>query len=487
MSDIFQTHSLVTIPAINPDTGHLEDFLKENLLFREACCILPCLQRDMGGPAMDNIIAQHEAMSYPIERLIILQQANKDQYIDAYQRWSVMEPNVTILWMDGPRFNRVLAQMNNAGIYTGVPGKGRAVWFAAGYVIGARRAQFVVLHDCDIVTFNKGMVTRLLYPLVHRAQGYEFVKAYFHREKAGYLMGRVCTKFMSPMVTALLQRDKFKNDPFLQFLSELRYPLSGEFGMTTNLLARMRIPSGYDLEIVTLYEVFEKTSKGQRAQVDLGFNYDHHHQILKAGETKAAPEGLEKMVMEITKALINILRERGVDITTDDLRSIIPDYQREAEDAIFKLDSVAKANGFNTDWVQEEKSVKTFVRALHNLVREGERAGNGHAAIEQKQHQLQRVFAQHLGNFFDVIGNVFRGREKQSDEVTILHSLLDTMKEILHGVSDVEESALEHVAPQTLQTWNRIIREFDYTYPKALYEAVSKDMDELTDGRWGKA
>ncbi|MDD2943613.1 MAG: hypothetical protein PHC51_11690 [bacterium] len=396
--DFHQTPSLITVSAITEDTTGLEDSLRKHLRGNEVCIMLPCLWRDMHGPAMANIIAQHKAMTYSVSRLIILQQANFEQFQEAYRMWAEV-PNVTILWKESDRVQRVIAKMENAGIYTGTQGKGQAVWLGSGYVVGAGESDIVALHDCDIVTFHKDMMTRLILPLTLRAQALEFSKAYFCRVKDRKLMGRVCTKFIVPLVTALLEREQFNRDEFLRFLSELRYPLSGEFAMKASLLARLRIPAGYDLEIRSLHEIFKKTSPGQRVQVDLGYNYDHHHQELK-GANDSGPIGLEKMSMDIARALIQILRERGHTFSVDELISIIPDYEREAQDTIFKLHTVAQCNNLETDWNKEEDSVETFVRALNRLVRKGEVGINDSG---KTQRTWNRIISEHGDTYLQAL------------------------------------------------------------------------------------
>ena len=63
----------------------------------------------------------------------------------------------------------------------GEDGKGRAVWIALGYVLGTRRAQVIALHDCDIATYSRDMVARLVYPVADPDIDYEYSKGYYAR------------------------------------------------------------------------------------------------------------------------------------------------------------------------------------------------------------------------------------------------------------------------------------------------------------------
>ncbi|GLY59154.1 hypothetical protein Pcaca05_00120 [Pectobacterium carotovorum subsp. carotovorum] len=60
------------------------------------------------------------------------------------------------------------------------------VWFCVGYTLASRRSDCVALHDCDIVTYDRAMLARLLYPVAnpHYALALLFV---FHQLVARFL------------------------------------------------------------------------------------------------------------------------------------------------------------------------------------------------------------------------------------------------------------------------------------------------------------
>ncbi|KFF65154.1 hypothetical protein IW01_18330 [Pectobacterium brasiliense] len=74
------------------------------------------------------------------------------------------------------------------------------VWFCVGYTLASRRSDCVALHDCDIVTYDRAMLARLLYPVAnpHYALALLFVfhqlvvplKDYQKHMDAGVLIGR---------------------------------------------------------------------------------------------------------------------------------------------------------------------------------------------------------------------------------------------------------------------------------------------------------
>jgi len=63
----------------------------------------------------------------------------------------------------------------------------------------------------------------------------------------GHLSGRVTRLFVQPMLLAL--KKVLGNIDYLEFLDAFRYPLSGEFSMSNDMLSSMRIPSDWGLEI----------------------------------------------------------------------------------------------------------------------------------------------------------------------------------------------------------------------------------------------
>ena len=45
-----------------------------------------------------------------------------------------------------------------------------------GYVLAMKSAQVIAVHDCDITTYNREMLTRLIYPVVHPGLDFKYSK-----------------------------------------------------------------------------------------------------------------------------------------------------------------------------------------------------------------------------------------------------------------------------------------------------------------------
>ena len=127
------------------------------------------------------------------------------------------------------------------GIEVSSPGKGRSVWTAFGYLLDDPRLSTFVLHDCDIVDYDRFLLARLCLPMVHPAIDFEFCKAYYARV-TDRMHGRVVRLLMTPLVRALAT--VFPGSEFVRFLGGFRYPLSGEFSLTRNLARTNRSSDG---------------------------------------------------------------------------------------------------------------------------------------------------------------------------------------------------------------------------------------------------
>ena len=56
-------------------------------------------------------------------------------------------------------------------------GKGRNVWYCMGYILSVGKAEVVALHDCDIITYSRSLLARLIYPVANPKFNFDFVKA----------------------------------------------------------------------------------------------------------------------------------------------------------------------------------------------------------------------------------------------------------------------------------------------------------------------
>ena len=220
------------------------------------------------------------------------------------------------------------------------------------------RSDVIALHDCDIVTYNRELLARLCYPVANPYLDFVFCKGYYSRV-SNKMNGRVTRLLVTPLVRSIQQL--VGQHHFLTFLDSFRYPLAGEFCMTTDLARVNRIPWDWGLEVGSLAEVHRNYSPRRVCQVDIAATYEHKHQALSPED---AGKGLMKMAVDICKSIFRTLASEGVVFSDGLFKSLLVTYLRQAEDTLLKYEADAMINGLDFDRHEEAKAVETFTNAI---------------------------------------------------------------------------------------------------------------------------
>ena len=243
-------------------------------------------------------------------------------------------------------------------------GKGRNVWYCMGYTLASGRTESVALHDCDVLTYDRRMLARLIYPVANPSFNYEFCKGFYARVSDGKINGRVSRLLVTPLLRAL---KKILGDmEYLEYMDSFRYPLAGEFSFRRDVLTDIRIPSDWGLEIGVLSEMYRNYANNRLCQVDIADTYEHKHQPLSENDDSG---GLSKMSIDISKALFRKLATRGVTFNSESFRSLKATYYRIALDFVETYHNDAVMNGLTLDIHTEEKAVELFAE---NIMKAGE-------------------------------------------------------------------------------------------------------------------
>jgi len=360
MADFYQNGIITTLH--NLKQRPLEAMEEELRLFskvRPMCLVLPSLFSELEGDALKNIVNELSSVNYLDEIVIGLDRASEDEYRYALEFFKPLNQNFKILWNDGPRLRAVDKKLQEEGLSPLEPGKGRNVWYCLGYVLSSGTAESIALHDCDIVTYDRSLLARLIYPVANPAFNYEFCKGYYARVASGKIHGRVSRLLVTPLIRAL-KKTLGPND-YLDYIDSFRYPLAGEFSFRHDVISDIRIPSDWGLEIGVLSEVHRNFANNRLCQVDIAENYDHKHQELSPED---AQRGLSKMSMDISKALFRKLATNGVVFNSETFRSIKATYFRIALDFIETYDNDARMNGLKLDIHSEERAVEMFAKNI---------------------------------------------------------------------------------------------------------------------------
>lgn len=359
MTDFYQTGIITTLHQLGkPSLERLESELLGFSKVRPIALVLPALYSEFEGPAMPGIIQELTKVKYLNEIVLVLDQASEKDFRRVRELMAPIPTDVRIIHNKGKRITEVYETLARNGLDVGEQGKGRSAWLAYGYVLARGRSDVIALHDCDIVTYNRELLARLCYPLANPNLDYVFCKGFYSRV-TNKMNGRVTRLLMTPLVRSLQQLVGYHD--FLMFLDSFRYPLAGEFCMTTDLARVNRIPWDWGLEVGSLGEVHRNYSPRRVCQVDIAATYEHKHQTLSPDD---AGKGLMKMAVDICKSIFRTLASEGVVFSDGLFKSLLVTYLRQAEDTIMKYEADAMINGLSFDRHEEAKAVDTFTKAI---------------------------------------------------------------------------------------------------------------------------
>lgn len=360
MGDFYQNGIITTLHnlACRPVT-ELEAELLHFSKVRPLGLILPCLYSELETEAMPRILEHLQQVPYLSEIVIGLDRATEAQYRHALEFFSVLPQRHRVLWNDGPRLTAIDAQLQNKELSPEQPGKGRNVWFCMGYMLASGRAESIAMHDCDILTYDRGLLARLIYPVANPNFNYEFCKGFYARVANGKINGRVSRLLVTPLLRAL--KKVFGAMDYLEYLDSYRYPLAGEFSFRRDVMSDIRIPSDWGLEIGVLSEMTRNYSNNRLCQVDIADIYDHKHQDISLDNDAT---GLSKMSIDITKAVFRKLATNGIVFNHETFRTIKATYFRIALDFVETYRNDAVINGLKLDLHAEEQAVELFAKNI---------------------------------------------------------------------------------------------------------------------------
>lgn len=362
MSDFYQNGIITNLHNLR--VQNIEGLEKELLAFskvRPMGLVLPSLYSELLSPALSKIVDELAQVEYLNQIVIGLDRATKWEYKDALNYFAKLPQNHVVLWNDGPRLKALDKKLQKLKLAPQEMGKGRNVWYCFGYILASSKVESVALHDCDIVTYTREMLARLIYPVANPDFNYQFCKGYYSRVSKDKINGRVCRLLVTPLIRSLMKI--FPANDYLEYLNSYRYALSGEFSLRTEVLNDIRIPSDWGLEIGVLSEMNRNYANNRICQVDIADKYDHKHQDLSEAD---ASKGLSKMSIDISKSIFRKLATTGLVFNNETFRSIKATYFRIALDFVETYNNDAKMNGLSFDIHAEEKAVELFAENILN-------------------------------------------------------------------------------------------------------------------------
>ncbi len=329
---------------------------------RPVSVIMPMLYREIKNNALGNILKYLNKCTYLNEVVIPLAAKNEKEFNQVKRFFKELKIPTIIMWCNGPKVEKLLIDLKSDGLNViKYRGKGRDVWLAMG--IASIKSYGFALHDADVLHYNEMIPTKLLYPIVEPELDFKFNKGYYARvnlEKK-ILYGRVFRLFLHPLLRAFVDNIGYETN-FVRFLRAFRYPISGEFALTSDLARDVDLPGDWGIEIGIMSEMYRNVASKNICQTDLGF-YDHKHQSIGSTSEK----GLMKMTGDILKTLLRVLIEEDhIKITKERLISIRVLYVRHARDSIRKYHADAHFNNLNYERHLEETMVEKFSQQIMN-------------------------------------------------------------------------------------------------------------------------
>ncbi len=374
MSDFHQGGGITTLHALHEAfdreayLANLEQRLESWSRHAPIALILPSLYSEIENPQVLEPILEEIARVRYLRTVTValggaLEEARFQQARDFFGRLGTGSRELRVVWVDGPRVQGVLNKIREREIPTGVQGKGQSVWVALGYVLARGDCEVVALHDCDIVTYDRVLLGRLIEPTANPHNDYEFCKGYYARiSPAEHAMkGRVTRLFVTPFVDAMqwimYNRGYHDLGNFFGYHRSFKYPLAGEFSFATRMARAINIAYDWGLEVSTLSEAYQRVIQRKIAQIDLARNYEHKHQGISPED---ANTGLHRMVVDIAKFYLNHMRSNGVPLDDAFVDMILHTYYDRSLDFIKRYSDDAEVNGLHFDRHEEELTVRYF-------------------------------------------------------------------------------------------------------------------------------
>ncbi|MFH1351281.1 MAG: glycosyl transferase [Pseudomonadota bacterium] len=348
--------------------ANLERKLEEYANHLKISLLLPSLYTEIQNPdVLGPILNEIQKVRYLYNVVVALGGAPEEaQFREAreyFGRLRTAKRDVKVVWVDGPRIQQIFQEIQKRGISTGVQGKGQSVWITLGHLFAQEESDMIALHDCDIVTYDRILLGRLIEPAANPNNDFLFCKEYYARisptERA--MKGRVTRLFVTPFVDAMrrIMYDRGYNElgQFFSYHRTFNYPLAGEFSFNTHLARGINIAYDWGLEVATLSEVYHRAIPAKIAQIDLAPNYEHKHQDISPEDSS---KGLHRMVVDIAKFFLNYIRSHGFPLDDSMVDMILHTYYENALGFIKSYSDDAEVNDLIYDRYNEELTAQYF-------------------------------------------------------------------------------------------------------------------------------
>jgi glucosyl-3-phosphoglycerate synthase len=247
---------IATIHDFGVDLEKISVRLKALSVQKPICLILPMLYSEIKSESLSQILDELSQCDFLTKVSVALSASNKREYREVVELFDELPIPHSVIWCNSPNIQRILNEVAKRGIdVSGFSGKGRDVWIAIG--VESTRHYALGFHDVDIVNYSRSIPIKLFYPILEEQMDFFFNKGYYARIgiKDRQIYGRVVRLLVFPLIEAFEQHIKQPSD-FIKYMQSFKYPLAGEFAITSDLAENIRIPADWGFEIGLLAEVY---------------------------------------------------------------------------------------------------------------------------------------------------------------------------------------------------------------------------------------
>lgn len=359
MGDFFQNGPVASLhQGGKVDLEKIEARISEFTKYKHVSLILPCLYSEIKSEAVKRTIEHLKGAGYLRRVVIGLDRVSEDEFKKARELFSVLPQETKVIWNNGPGLETIYSRLWTEGLLDVSAGRGRSVWTCTGYLLALKDTDVIAYHGCDILTYDRTLLARLIYPLLDPNMDYEFVKGFYNRG-SDLMYGRLHNLFIAPFIQAL--KAVLGNVAYLEYLDSFRYPLSSEYAMSVALAKANRVPSNWGFEIGLLAEVYRNCTTRRICQVDLAVDYERMNQEISQ---KDPFKGMLKMCIDITTTVLHALASEGTPLSEGIFRTLKVSYSRFSQEMLKLYENDAAINGLEFQRYVEKSSVENFTKGL---------------------------------------------------------------------------------------------------------------------------
>jgi glucosyl-3-phosphoglycerate synthase len=347
---------IATIHDFNLNFNYMSNRLCELKDKYPSGLIIPILGDDIRSIGIPKMVQELNQCEYLTKIIIALSTNDLKDYNEALRLSKNFKVPCKVAWCNKPEVLSVLEELKHKGLdVTTLQGKGKDVWIATG--IASLDLFAFALHDADIVTYDKMMPTKLLYPIIEPKLDFFFSKGYYARINTTNhkLYGRVNRLFIGPILEVL--QEKLQYSKFLTYLQSFSYPLAGELAVYSDLVTHLRIPNDWGLELGLLAELYRNAAYRRICEVDLGI-YDHRHKNMNTDSLlKTAEDSFITLLRTLTET-------ENIEVSHPFLVSLQVAFRRLAQDKIRQYHAEAICNNFEFNRHEEEVDVDSLSNVI---------------------------------------------------------------------------------------------------------------------------